>query len=648
MVNTSRGLSDRSSLGKGFTVKDVAKAAEAHKIRLSDEELGAAVLPRGEGSLACFVWLQNYFGNCGDFEPNKKEIHLDAISKEAVYQDYRSDLILSRDEDPILEYETFVTVWNEDFPHVKIRKYKACSGKCETCALLTELSKKFNSTLPLRHVKDFKALHRSDFMMDRIRYKQRMNRALKAPENFLSIITDGMQQYHTELPYFGNKVGANRKIKQHLQGLTIHGKRARIYRTVDHIRLGANLNIYVLLLALEEELQKNGKLPGTIYIQVDGGPENANYWVLAWMEIIIYLDIGITEIWLCRMRVGHTHADQDARFGIIWLHARNSLLVTPQQYNFTVYDALKSYKSTNDDGEVSIGEGEGAEVIDLFAVPNYSDAVEAHGDMDNKLCRAFKKEHTQLVFRFEKVEKSKKFPLGSKMTYRASALDRFVEFVREGATSPTGWAPRNVFVEWHPEEGMSILKSMPNLSEIQPQPFIEGSVEEMLKSIEVIKSNFLISLSPEAVDDWNKFIKLLPRVGETASMFVERCGMRIPFIEKLLSPSRHMRIEIQATSSDENKMQGSEKDYYAPSVAAGASVRWRECLKPEPPRVSIVDRSDATMNSNKMSTRTKRIKSNRFDMEGITNGENEMYLYSPSRVYSVFRYRSIRTCQYME
>ena len=73
MVNTSRGLSDRSSLGKGFTVKDVAKAAEAHKIRLSDEELGAAVLPRGEGSLACFVWLQNYFGNCGDFEPNKKK-----------------------------------------------------------------------------------------------------------------------------------------------------------------------------------------------------------------------------------------------------------------------------------------------------------------------------------------------------------------------------------------------------------------------------------------------------------------------------------------------------------------------------------------------------------------------------------------------
>ena len=104
-----------------------------------------------------------------------------------------------------------------------------------------------------------------------------------------------MRQFHTELPCFCNRMGQARKMKQHLQGLTVHGKRTRLYRTVDHIKNGANVCIYILLLALDEELQSSGSLRRTLHVQVDGGPENANYWFLTWMEILIAIEIGIEE-----------------------------------------------------------------------------------------------------------------------------------------------------------------------------------------------------------------------------------------------------------------------------------------------------------------------------------------------------------------
>lgn len=472
-------------------------------------------------------------------------------------------------------------VWNENFPHVKIREYKACSGKCNICSLLSLLMKQHKSFEAMKHIKAFRALHRGDFMGDRILYKRRVLQSVDDPVHFLSIITDGMQQFHTELPYYAGMNGTNRKVKQHLQGLTTHGKRTRMYRTVDHIKLGGNLCIYVLLLALEEEFKASLRLQRTLYIQLDGGPENANYALLGWMELLIAFDLGITEITASRMRVGHTHADQDARFGQLWLAARNAWLTHPTAYAALVETTLK---------KDYVG---GAKLIDLFVIPDMTKAIESC--LDPKLRWAFKGPHTQLVFRFQKVEKSAKFPLGCKCTYRASSLDEFIEFIEEGATSPTGLAPREVSVQWLPLNGMSFLTKMPDLSNVRPQPFVDGVVDEMLNNIAHIKRNKLIKHSTEIINDWNQFIQKLPRRDETADLFVERTGgMHIPFIEQMKTTLFTTEC-IKPPEPLQNTSTVSEdlKQYFAPKVAAGASLRWRECLKPEAPRVNIADRSDA-------------------------------------------------------
>ena len=545
------------------------------------------MLPNGEASLSCFVWLKHYFSNCGDDQPNRDEVHLDQMFKKEVYADYLEDFAGIYDDRSTLSYPSFDKIWNDCFPYVKIREYKACSGKCETCCNLSTLYGKNDTTEIRRDIGDLKALHRADYMFDRTKYKERIHQAMTYPGRYLSIITDGMQQFHTELPYFCNRMGQARKVKQHLQGLTVHGKRTRLYRTVDHIKNGANVCIYILLLALDEELQSSGSLPRTLYVQVDGGPENANYWFLAWMEILIAIEIGIEEIWICRMRPGHTHADQDARFGLIWLYARGKYLVTPQEYNYAIKDALKDYRKGEVDAETS-----SAELIDIFVVPDLAKVVA--DDIDPDRSKAFKGPHAQLVFRFEKNEVSKRFPLGSKCTYRASALDRFVEFVPDPG-SRVGVSPRNVFVDWYPKEGTSFLIRMPDLTQITPQPFDESLVKELHESISIIRNISLIALSKEASKDWKILERMLPCIGETADMFVERSGMPMPsFLLPAFKQNKKQNEFPFFSSAVHDNESNIGRFKWMPSVCTGASVKSRFNLKPEAPRVNPEDRSDAT------------------------------------------------------
>lgn len=57
---------------------------------------------------------------------------------------------------------------------------------------------------------------------ERLAYDERKKMALREKENILSIITDGMTQGHSNLPYMGNKYNLNKFLEQHIQGTLIH------------------------------------------------------------------------------------------------------------------------------------------------------------------------------------------------------------------------------------------------------------------------------------------------------------------------------------------------------------------------------------------------------------------------------------------
>lgn len=89
-----------------------------------------------------------------------------------------------------------------------------------------------------------------------------MNRAIKSlteknnPTNphpkLFSIIIDGMDQNHSEIPYLGTQKDLTNPLKQHIVAVKEHGFGVTIYRSVDTISKGANFTMYCFLRQLEE------------------------------------------------------------------------------------------------------------------------------------------------------------------------------------------------------------------------------------------------------------------------------------------------------------------------------------------------------------------------------------------------------------
>ena len=91
-----------------------------------------------------------------------------------------------------------------------------------------------------------------------------------------------------------------------------------LYRTFNNIYNGANLSIHTWLKNLEAVYDsEGGRLPDTIYAQIDGGVENANVTMKGICELLVSRRLT-RKVVLTRLPVGHTHEDIDSVFGKIW------------------------------------------------------------------------------------------------------------------------------------------------------------------------------------------------------------------------------------------------------------------------------------------------------------------------------------------
>lgn len=145
-----------------------------------------------------------------------------------------------------------------------------------------------------------------------------------------------MSQSHTVIPWLANLAQFPYSLNHHLQGLISHGDVFVIYRTFHNVRKDSNLAIHCLLLQLERRMEENnGKLPDTIFIQIDGGPENANVAFLALCELLVVKRLT-KRIFLTRLPVGHTHEDIDSKFGLLWYFIRCITILVPQVILFSI------------------------------------------------------------------------------------------------------------------------------------------------------------------------------------------------------------------------------------------------------------------------------------------------------------------------
>ena len=90
---------------------------------------------------------------------------------------------------------------------------------------------------------------------------------------------------------------------------------------------------------LEKFKQRHKQFPKKLYVQFDGGPENANSDVVGFMELLVALRI-VPEVYLTRLPVGHTHEDINAMFGIMWLYFRLRPCLTLGAYKQGIIDCF--------------------------------------------------------------------------------------------------------------------------------------------------------------------------------------------------------------------------------------------------------------------------------------------------------------------
>jgi len=174
-------------------------------------------------------------------------------------------------------------------------------------------------------------------------YYDRKLEALDHPDSIMSLIVDGMSQNHCALPWMSNQKEFGSTLTQHLQGVLEHGRRLVFYRTFHNLPSNANLVMHVLLCHLEHWQKAKGSFPDKVFLQIDGGSENANKYLLALCELLTHLQI-VPEIIVTRLPVGHTHEDIDAKFAKLWVAFRNCAISTPQDYKAKILETFKNHK----------------------------------------------------------------------------------------------------------------------------------------------------------------------------------------------------------------------------------------------------------------------------------------------------------------
>ena len=412
-----------------------------------------------------------------------------------------------------------------------------------------------------------------------------------------------MAQLHCLLPYFGNQMSVNNNYKQHIQGIINHGRNLTLYRTFNNIYNGANLSIHCWLLSLEEIYKSNNdKLPDTIFCQIDGGSENANWVVKGICELLVAR--GLTkQVIMTRLPPGHTHEDIDAVFGTIWEHLKGRTIYSPQGYERALYVALR-------ERNVDV------KVIDILCVPDYKLYMKEY--VDPALARCDKEKWSELQWIFDKVNVSEQFPSGVKVMYRKFSADevfiinelhrpttvreekessedaaaeeqkRDTHEVTKETESNRLWnaAPPEareygfdyckVRVNSHPRmekdgeiEGMYILRKLPDGTKpFLPQAFLEGS----RKALEDLARNICGSKKygniPGVRDEWIQWVNYVAPMSDDATEYCLQHPLVIPLKQELFSGST---VDVDVTVLP---IRPAEKCDLPPEYETSNSVLW--------------------------------------------------------------------------
>jgi hypothetical protein len=293
---------------------------------------GKAAINReiGGSSAAVYfsVWLLQFAAKVGDKLPFgdsavlRTEIRLPYPTKHMVYQTYLTFLKAqcSTGQRP-LSYSRFAHIWkhNEQLSHIKLAKYKEGFSKCDVCSSYSN-DICAPMTAAQREALDGNFFcHIAETRKERTQYYSTKCKGANYPDNCLSLIMDAMDQRKTSIPFFLNppkSVSNCFVLRTKLMAVKVHGKANYLYWSTNQIVHDTNFSVECLrrsLLKLESEF---GKLPPTLYIQCDNGPDMKSKQFIAFCASLVENKV-FQKVKLGYLVVGHTHEDIDQYFSVI-------------------------------------------------------------------------------------------------------------------------------------------------------------------------------------------------------------------------------------------------------------------------------------------------------------------------------------------
>jgi hypothetical protein len=153
-----------------------------------------------------------------------------------------------------------------------------------------------------------------------------------------------MDQNHCRIPYYGNQHKFSSPLDQGITGVKEHGFGLTLYRTIGTVKnKSSDFTIYCILSQLESWFIRNRCYPEELFIQIDGGAENANKNLLSMLELIVIRKM-VRVIHSTRLPTGHTHEDIDACFALIWSCSRDKPCLTLKEYKDNIINNFANSK----------------------------------------------------------------------------------------------------------------------------------------------------------------------------------------------------------------------------------------------------------------------------------------------------------------
>ena len=277
---------------------------------------------RSERANQTSTWIQEYIQLHGCQMPDSRLVYIDDISVPDLAHECAKEV--GQFCLPLAPRQ-FRRVWTKNFATWCKKRARKPFGTCIDCAgYKARLSASARDRDMIARIKAEYLAHLDVQKVERKLYYMHRKKGMES--DAISVIIDGMDQSKLTLPHFKlTPKDVSNFLETKITGVLVHGKRFDCYISEPQVKHDTNLNLTCLHNTLMA-VAKEGPLPPTLYLQVDGGPDNKNKWTVSYLSLLVEMRV-FDKIKMSYLPVGHTHEDIDQAFSRIAVYLnRNDAL----------------------------------------------------------------------------------------------------------------------------------------------------------------------------------------------------------------------------------------------------------------------------------------------------------------------------------